>query len=523
MLFPLALPARADLPSWDDPEWYAAPPNPLNLEMTPDIARGVQSTIGPAGGSFAVTGATGDVYALTVPEGALFTDTTIAMIPVAQARGLPEGSGPFSGVILQPNGLELAKTGWLEITPATPVPPEKLALWGLYGTGQDARGEVNWPGAGDRIVIPIDHFSGAGFGIADLDKLKVDKWQQTRTEDRVRSQIAEALRAQRAVALRNPDGDASDLNRANSELMDRLGRILSLGHEQILRNPAASCKDVTSVVGSILALDRTRELMGIPLSDEQKQGLSGLFSRYWSVCFQEEIEICLKTGDLKALVTFAMKFERMRAFLGETAAEEGALGASEGEVRAALERCGQFELEVASQGTYSSDGGGSGTYAFKARVPLRLTFDSPSGFSYRIYGEAPPTDITITPNLPEYTTYEGHRISAPVIARLTTYEFTTDDTHKPVKLEALVAAPTIIADFVVRPPRFPTIPVPTPLVEGAWYLAHREDLGADAYKLRRFRPQGHPVLWEMQWDGTGQEDDAVMTDNTRFRLIHIAQ
>jgi hypothetical protein len=199
------------------------------------------------------------------------------------------------------------------------------------------------------------------------------------------------------------------------------------------------------------------------------------------------------------------------------------LGASEGEVRAALERCGQFELEVSSQGTYSSDGGGSGTYAFNARVPLRLTFDSPSGFSYGIYGEAQPIDITITPDLPEYTTYEGHRVSAPVIARLATYEFTAGDTHKPVKLEALVAAPVIFADFVVRPPRFPALPAPTPLVEGAVCFAHQEDPGADACKLRRFRPQGHPVPWDMQWEGTGQEDDTIMSDNTRFRLIHIAR
>jgi hypothetical protein len=35
-VFAFALPAAAEVPSWDDPAWYAAPPNPLNLTMTAD-------------------------------------------------------------------------------------------------------------------------------------------------------------------------------------------------------------------------------------------------------------------------------------------------------------------------------------------------------------------------------------------------------------------------------------------------------------------------------------------------------
>jgi hypothetical protein len=158
----VAFPCRAETPSWDDPAWYAAPPNPLDLTMTPDMGRGVQSTIGPAGGTFSATGANGDVYSLTIPEGALFTDTTIAVIPVASARGLPEGAGPVSGVILQPDGLALARTGWLEITPATPIPPEKLAHWvrprARFAPPWNAAGSSSWrcPRRG-----PADPMAGA--------------------------------------------------------------------------------------------------------------------------------------------------------------------------------------------------------------------------------------------------------------------------------------------------------------------------------------------------------------------------
>jgi hypothetical protein len=519
----LTLPVSAQTPTWDDPAWYAAPPAPLDLSMTVDGARAVSAVIGPAGGTFAAQGANGDTYTLTIPEGALFTDTTIAIWPVATVAGMPEGAGPFSGVILEPEGLQLARTGWLEITPAVPIPAESRALWGFYAAGADARGEINWPGVGDRIVIPLDHFSGAGVSIADRINLQLDRWRQRQTEDRVRSQIGEALRQQRAVLQGDPNADIGALNRELGDLLDRLGRTIARGYQQILANPAAGCADVEATIQSILALDRQREMFGVAPDANVQAAFAGLFDRYWNTCFPEQLQICLRTGDLQTLVTFAAKFERMRQFILYIPGGESAFGRIEGQVRAALERCGRFELEVTSQGTYTSDGGGSGTYGFSARIPMRLTMQAANGFSFQIFGEGPPTNIVITPSLPPYTSYQGHRVTSGMAARLTKYEFATDDSHQPVRLEALVSAPGIIADFVVIPPRFPRLDVPTPLVEGSWYLAHREDLGPDAYKLRRFQPRSHPVLWEMEWVGQGQEDDTVMSDGTRFRLIHIAQ
>jgi hypothetical protein len=110
--------------------------------MTPDMGRGVQSTIGPAGGTFSATGANGDIYSLTIPEGALFTDTTIAVIPVASARGLPEGAGPVSGVVLQPEGLALARTGWLEITLPPRSRPRSWRIGRVRGRGSRRPGTL---------------------------------------------------------------------------------------------------------------------------------------------------------------------------------------------------------------------------------------------------------------------------------------------------------------------------------------------------------------------------------------------
>jgi hypothetical protein len=178
-------------------------------------------------------------------------------------------------------------------------------------------------------------------------------------------------------------------------------------------------------------------------------------------------------------------------------------------------------LEVASQGSYQSDGGGDGTYSFSAKLPLRLTFDEPNGFKHRIFGEGPPTNVTITPTyVPEYVAYKGHRVTAGMGSRITTYEFSADDKHQPLKLEALIIAPGIMADFSATTFK---MDVPFSVVESSWHLAHKADMGLDAFKLRRFKPSAHPILFQMDWTAEGSADDVVMSDSTRIRLIHIAQ
>jgi hypothetical protein len=518
----LCLPARADLPSWDDPEWYAAPPNPLNLEMTPDIPRGVQSTIGPAGGTFSTTGANGDVYALTIPAGALFTDTTISIIPVAQAEGLPEGAGPFSGVILQPNGLELAKTGWLEITPVTPIPPEKLALWGFYGTGQDARGEVNWPGAGDRIVIPLDHFSGAGVSTSDRIDLQLDKWRQTALEDRITSQIAQALREYQAEVKANPDADQSETTRRTASLIDRNSRTLKRGYDQILNSPAAGCKDIERMVGAILGLERERQLLGIRDELVSREWLAGLFDRYWTVCLPSELDICLKTGDLQELALFAVKFERQRQLLlvaGESAVDWSQV---EAQVRAALERCGRFKLDITASGQWRDPSGVNGTLSFRVEVPMRLTFTAPTGFAHLIEGEAPASAINATFVDSQCWKPDSFRNGKPMLARVHTYEF-RQNIHLPGKLELRATAPEIIAQLSCVGDKM-SHNIEAPMSPMLWAVAHQKDLNGEVFKLAKFKAGDHPNLWEMEWTDQGSGDGiSLAQDTTKLKFIHIAQ
>jgi hypothetical protein len=65
--------------------------------------------------------------------------------------------------------------------------------------------------------------------------------------------------------------------------------------------------------------------------------------------------------------------------------------------------------------------------------------------------------------------------------------------------------------------------IPLPVTESAWYFAHPEDRNRDNFFLRRFKGLKHPTLFEMEWSGSGADDNVSFTDDTTIKLIHIAQ
>ncbi len=208
----------------------------------------------------ALTNAAGDQFALTFPEGAVLTDTTIRAIPIATSAGLPDGAGPISGLILQPDGLELARAATLEIIPKIAVPPESRLHWGFYGRGKDAFLHIPVQDT-DAIVIPIDHFSGAGVGFADRVDLQLDRWRQSRIEDRVTTRIAEDLRKDKLdLPDRDPNASFREIIAARA--------VAEEGRAAIVLHPAASCTDIKDAIRTIMQvvmhLEETRhENVGI--------------------------------------------------------------------------------------------------------------------------------------------------------------------------------------------------------------------------------------------------------------------
>ncbi|MCX7645322.1 MAG: hypothetical protein N2Z62_08520 [Rhodobacteraceae bacterium] len=190
-------------------------------------------------------------------------------------------------------------------------PPASRALRGVCGGGQDAGGEIGLPDAGDRIVLPIDHFSGAGVSIADRINLQLDRWRQRFLEDRVRAQLAEAARRHMAT------GDATALTEALGRDMQR---IVAHGWRNLAARPGATCADVAEAARGLAGIASSVSLMGIETDIDMRQELRLIFGRYRTACFPEEVQTCLRTGDLRGLLRFAASPERPRPLSGLSAA-----------------------------------------------------------------------------------------------------------------------------------------------------------------------------------------------------------
>ena len=67
--------------------------DPLSVTPTYDAARTAVAALGPAGGSLTATGADGDTFELTIPEGALLSPQQIRMTPATAIGGLPLSGG----------------------------------------------------------------------------------------------------------------------------------------------------------------------------------------------------------------------------------------------------------------------------------------------------------------------------------------------------------------------------------------------------------------------------------------------
>jgi hypothetical protein len=110
-----------------------------------------------AGGTLTSTGPDGSTYKLEIPAGALSSDTTIKMTPVASITGLPF-TAAVAGVDLQPEGLALLKPARLTITPAHAPPAGRQVTVGWHAGGQDLHLEPTSNENG--FVFGLEHFSG---------------------------------------------------------------------------------------------------------------------------------------------------------------------------------------------------------------------------------------------------------------------------------------------------------------------------------------------------------------------------
>lgn len=505
LLLLLPLTARADRAT-DVQALFSARPAPLDIGISADDEAAKSAVIGTKGGSLELANAAGDRFLLTFPEAALLNDTRITVTPTVEATGLPEGAGALVGVMLEPNGLQLARSATLEITPATPIPVENRLHWGFYGAGSDAF--LHIPGfENDRITLSIDHFSGAGVSIADRINLQLDRWKQASVLDR--------LRTQAALLLREVNAGRASMD-AVIELLTAGRREIEVGQTAIANRPGASCSDITNALNEIMGAERITALFGVDGGSEALGRVAAIMNARVSTCLEEALQVCLATGDLTVLVKFGVLYERMRALLGVAGDSEVLDPAMVAALRAAMERCGRYKLTVKSSGRWEDEAGVYGTVEYTIDVPIRLTFTDPGYTSYTLEGEAGPTSHNVTYVDPATKDkLEAVNINDPLLARLRNLEFRGD--HRPLRVE-LSMRPLQMTE-VIQVDGYGSLEQDSAAV--LWEIAHRRDRSGSVFNLRLMKPGSHPKIFLYTWEGSGSEDGIKASDTTELVLEHI--
>jgi hypothetical protein len=482
----------------------SAPPAPLDLAIAVDDGAAQSQVIGAKGGTLELRNAEGDRFVLTFPEGALLTDTRITATPITEGAGLPEGAGKLVGVILEPDGLELARTATLEITPAAAIPLEDRLHWGFYGQGSDAFLHLAARET-DRIVIPIDHFSGAGVSFADRINLQLDRWKQASLLDRLRTQAALLVREVNA-------GRASMDAVVNLLVEGRRG--IEVGQTAIANRPGAICSDITNALSEIMGAERVTGLFGLEGGSEALDRIAGIMNARVSTCLEEALQVCLATGDLTVLVKFGVLYERMRALLGMTGEGDVLDPAMVAAIRAAMERCGRYKLTVRASGRWEDEAGVYGTAEYTIDVPIRLTFTDAGYMSYILEGEAGPTSHNVT--FVDYACWklDAVRVDAPMLARLRNIEFRKDNSPlrvevsmRPLKLTEVVSCNDSSGEQEAA--------------SVIWEIAHQRELAGSVFNLRLMKPVSHPKIFRYTWEGRGSEYGVEASDTTELVLEHI--
>lgn len=137
-----------------------SPAIPALSKVTLEVASAAEASIGPAGGNVRASDAAGNTYALTVPPGALGTDSQIAAVPFTKIDALPSDAIVAAGVHFLPEGLRLLRPAELVITLKAP-PAGGLLSFAYRG---DLDGPFRYPTAvaGTTVRLDVLHFSGYG-------------------------------------------------------------------------------------------------------------------------------------------------------------------------------------------------------------------------------------------------------------------------------------------------------------------------------------------------------------------------
>ena len=131
-------------------------PKVLNVSLSLDSTHSTSVVVGKAGGTVTAHEADGSALTLSVPAGALASDTTISLTPIDSLRGLPKGLKLGGGVQFGPEGLALEH----------PATVSFVGGAGAKGIAWFAAGKAlsRYPStrSGSTVTMRVTHFSGVG-------------------------------------------------------------------------------------------------------------------------------------------------------------------------------------------------------------------------------------------------------------------------------------------------------------------------------------------------------------------------
>ncbi|HEY2796417.1 MAG TPA: hypothetical protein VGK26_00885 [Thermoanaerobaculia bacterium] len=199
-----------------------------------DTARAASALVPVGGGTVSTNSADGTVFTLTVPEGALLSDETITLTPVAAADRIPFSGGVGAAVRLGPEGLLLFQPATLVISPPAPIPADAEVTFAWRGSGDEFGLFPPDPTATPAVSLSVSHLATYGVGRATGAELDAQRSRPLegafdQLEQALQEPASEQRRALRgtgpqgileAEGTRHPSGQTPAQQQATEELQE---------------------------------------------------------------------------------------------------------------------------------------------------------------------------------------------------------------------------------------------------------------------------------------------------------------
>ncbi len=285
-----------------------------------DSAQAVSNSIPPSGGVLTATGAGGDKFTLTIPNGALVVTTTVTLTPVTSISGMPFGE-LVAGVQIAPANLGLwqAATLRIESKPAVAVADQLSVSW--FGEGSDFH---FYPLTLDPATVEfsVQRFQGYALAtIASANVAAVDAADQSPGASWTPIDILANIAQRMQGVIQQMRQDALANRPSSPQLLEQVDKLLRESWTQaiqpLLQPMTVSCDTAEASMPIVLGWLRQVQLLGHGEDYEaEARQIAWAVIAALENCISEAAEPCLLMQD-KAQVEEILGYIRLLQLLGE--------------------------------------------------------------------------------------------------------------------------------------------------------------------------------------------------------------